>query len=148
MIGELFLSSFLGFLSALATEWTWQWLSNRQIAKAVLASLRAEAKTNLSALESHERSHYAFLGLFDSTAWSAAVSTNQLDAIRPRSAVEFAARMHRRLDTVEKWEGIRIQARTFGSPGTSVARDLDSVVAESRRLAKESIIHFLENTNE
>lgn len=143
-MGETFVGAFLGFISAIVVEWLVRFAEDCSTEKQLIAALADEASRNLSRMESHATQDYAFLSFFDNMVWLAAISANQLRSIRSKKTLRLAADMYHRIDVLERWDALRVQAKVAGPAPRPRTDGLDSIVAEARKLTQQALKAYLE----
>jgi hypothetical protein len=110
MAPDLFISAFLGFLSAVLVEFLTRRVSDSADARRLEKALRHEVEECRRLLDQRTTlDDRSFVGAYPKATWIAAVSSNALAKL-PITVVQEYAAFYNELQELEEWEKIETQA--------------------------------------
>jgi len=140
------LGAFLGFISALLTQYIWNTSNDRIQRRSLKIALKTEATSNLSSIRHKglsQSTSAAFVELYDTAVWEAAIATDKIRLITDADLAATVARMYARIDAARKWDLLQVQLLVQGTYNEGLFDMLSENVTVARRSVLSAIEDFL-----
>lgn len=135
---KLFLSAFLGFLSALVVEWIWNSNQRRKEKNELLQDITDELEVNLKSIESIQKD-VMYVNPYVTSIWDGAISTGAITSLRGYKYFYTIARTYRLIESANYWEKLRAETYFHYDQSSNLFKTLSNEVFNQREKIKNEI---------
>jgi len=135
----LFISAFLGFLSALVVEYITRWVDNQRERSRLIQEIKKELRDVLTTMEEVAKSPMSeYLSPYATPVWDGAYSSGAIASLKGYKCLNDISRIYWRIYTSNAWEKMKTELHfMYGSDPDKFKRIVSQISSNRNEVLKE-----------